>query len=343
MKVLTGISGGFDSAYSVLRLREEGYTVEGAVLDMHSYTEIEEAKALSKVLDIPLHVISCREAFEKNVIEDFCHEYLCARTPNPCIRCNETVKFRVLFDYAMECGFDRIATGHYANITEREGRYAVALAQDARKDQSYMLYRLPAEILARLLFPMGHIIKKEAKEEQRSRDLALADREDSQEICFVKNENYADYIERRCGKSPAGEFVTMDGEVLGHHAGIVRYTVGQRKGLGISAASRLFIQRIDLDTNRIYLSDSMPSTRIFALKDVVFSGLTQEEALCSDTLRVRVRYAAPMIRARFFATEEGFFGELCDTATCAVTPGQSAVFYDGNTIALGGIIEKLVF
>ena len=203
-----------------------------------------------------------------------------------------------------------------------------------------MLYRLPEKILAKLMLPMGNIIKKEAKEEGRAIGLSAADREESQEICFVRNESYADFIERRCGKTPPGDFVSEDGRVLGKHNGILRYTVGQRKGLGISAASRLFIHHIDKEENKIYLSERMPDTRIFVLEDAVFSGLTKEEALNSDSLLVRVRYSAPMVKVRVWEKDGRIFGELTEFSGCAVTPGQSAVFYEKDKIAFGGIIES---
>lgn len=342
MRILVGLSGGFDSAYAAMLLINEGHTVEGAVLDMHGYTETEEAKAVALALGLPIHVISCRELFEKEVIENFCDAYSRAQTPNPCIICNEKVKFRVLYDYAMAHNFDRIATGHYARTAEKNGRFFVASAADVSKDQSYMLYRVPGEILEKLLLPMGNIIKKEAKEEGIHRNLVAADREESQDICFIKNECHADYIQRRHGMFPHGEFVNESGEVLGEHRGIIRYTVGQRKGLGVAASSRLFVTKIDTVNNRIVLSDVAPDSRGFYLKDVVFSGMTEEEALASVTLKVRVRYSARAVPAVLSIKNGELFATLSERAGGVVTPGQSAVFYDGGQVALGGIIEKAV-
>ena len=342
MKILLGISGGLDSAYSALLLREAGHTVETAVLKMHPYTEIKEAKDAAEALALPFHIISCEELFEKVVVADFCDAYLSANTPNPCIVCNERVKFRVLYDYAMTHGFDCIATGHYANIVEENGRFSVACARDTSKDQSYMLYRLPQEILAKLLLPMGNIIKKEAKEDGAKRGLRAAERAESQEICFVRDESYAEYIERVRGASPVGDFVDEQGSVLGKHQGVIRYTVGQRKGLGVSAASRLFVQEIDVASNKIILSDQAPKCTGFLMDAPVFSGLTMEEALASDALRVRVRYTAPMARARI-TTENGVLKcVLLEETRCAVTPGQSAVFYVDSRVVFGGVIKKLL-
>ena len=341
MRILVGLSGGFDSAYTAMLLQKEGHTVEGAALDMHCYTETEEARGVALALGIPFYVIPCRALFEREVIEHFCDAYSMAKTPNPCIVCNEKVKFRALYDYAMAHGFDCIATGHYARITENAGKYSVVVAADNTKDQSYMLYRVPGEILKKLLLPMGNIIKKEAKLDASCRKLA-ADREESQDICFVKNESHADYIERRRGAFPHGEFIGESGEVLGEHGGIVRYTVGQRKGLGVSASARLYITKIDAATNRITLSDRPSDSREFFLKDVVCSGMTIEEALASGALKVRVRYTSPLVSATLSLKNDMILVTLSESAGSTVTVGQSAVFYVEGRIALGGIIEKII-
>lgn len=343
MKILVGLSGGFDSAYTAMLLRDAGHSVEGAVLDMHCYTEIEEAKKTAESLEIPFHHISCRDLFDREVIEPFCDAYSKAQTPNPCIVCNEKVKFRALYDYAVLHGFDKIATGHYARIVEVDGCISVATAADSTKDQSYMLYRLPSEILRMLLLPMGNIIKKEAKSEGKRHLLVAAEREESQDICFVKGENHADYIERRRGAFPHGDFVNREGAVLGRHLGIIRYTVGQRKGLGVSGKTRLFISMIDSEANRIVLSDRAPRCNSFFLRDAVFSGLTQEAALASDRLKVRVRYTSPMVSARLSLEKEGLKVMLGEEIGCTVSPGQSAVFYLEDRVVCGGIIDTPSF
>lgn len=342
MRILVGLSGGFDSTYCAHLLMREGHTVEGAVLDMHEYTEHAEARAAADSLGIPLHIISCRDIFEDRVIADFCREYINARTPNPCIICNERVKFRVLYDYAVAKGFDKIATGHYAKIIENNGKLSVGVAEDKSKDQSYMLYRLPQEILAHLMLPMGNIIKKEAKNAASADGFFSAERPESQEICFVKNESYADFLTRRCGKPLCGDFVDIEGNVLGTHKGVTHYTVGQRKGLGISGRSRLFIQSIDAVTGKIVLSDRMPNVKCFTIKDVVYSGCSKEELMNATELYVRVRYSAPMTRVSVWEKGGELFVELNGKNTCAITPGQSAVFYEENRIMCGGIIQNTI-
>ncbi len=341
MKVLVGLSGGFDSTYCAQLLIQDGHAVEGAVLDMHEYTELSEAQCAANSLQIPLHIVSCREAFENTVITDFCREYMRARTPNPCIICNEKVKFRALYDYAMKNGFDKIATGHYAKIVSKNGRVSVGVADDISKDQSYMLYRLPQEILTHLLFPMGNIIKKEAKNAALTNGIFAAERPESQEICFVKNESYTDFLARRCGAVPPGPFVDAEGNRLGMHKGITHYTVGQRKGLGVSGKSRLFIQSIDAKTGQIVLADKMPQVARFTLKEMVYSGFSKEELLRAEKTHVRVRYSAPMLEAKVLERGGEILVELHEKSACAITPGQSAVFYEENRVVCGGIIESV--
>lgn len=342
MKILVGLSGGFDSAYTAKLLLDAGHSVEGAALDMHEYTELAEARATADALGLPFHVIPCRALFESAVMEHFCDEYFAARTPNPCIVCNEKVKFRALYDYAMVNGFDRIATGHYARIENQEGHVSLLRAKDLSKDQSYMLYRVPHEILEKTLFPMGYIIKKEAKANADLPMRAAVEREESQEICFVHGESYADFIERRRGASPHGRFVLENGEVLGEHCGIIRYTVGQRKGLGVSAASRLFVQYIDPGSNSIVLSDRAPETRCFSLTQLSCGNLSREELTGMMDLKVRVRYTSPLRAARLWEENGGLFCEIQESASCAITPGQSAVFYRGDTVICGGVIDRIL-
>ena len=340
-RIMLGMSGGVDSTYAAIVLQKAGYEVEGAVLAMHSYTEIEEARESAGAVGIPLHVFHAEDLFEEYVINDFCKAYRSGQTPNPCIICNETVKFRVLFDRAMELGFDGIATGHYAKIMHHNGRYAVGKAADVSKDQSYMLYRLPQEILQKLIFPLGEYIKKDVSADASTMALRASNRAESQEICFVKNESYADYIEKRCGRMPVGNFVDVQGSVLGEHKGIVHYTLGQRKGLGISAATRLFVQQILPQSNTVVLSDQPLRTKSFLINDVVFSGLTLDEAIDANDLMVKVRYLAKPIRATLARENEHFWRVELQEAIGAITPGQSAVFYQGETVAFGGIIRKV--
>lgn len=338
MKILLGMSGGLDSTYAARLLLDAGHTLEGAVLVMHDDTEVAAARESAASLGIPLHVIDCRAAFDENVVVPFCQTYLQGKTPNPCILCNESVKFRYLFEKMQELGFDRIATGHYARIEEKDGRYAVCRAGDSRKDQSYVLYRLPQHILAVLLTPLANLSKAEVREAARKSCLAAAEREESMEICFLPDGNYPAYIADRFGAPPEGDFLDTDGRVLGRHRGILHYTVGKRKGLGIALGERMFVSHIDPKTNAITLSrDAERSIDRFAVESLVFSGIPPRTS-GEMRLAVRLRYLAPAV----FATvcfSDGHLEVSLDDPVPNVTGGQSAVFYDGDRVAFGGIIE----
>lgn len=344
MRILLGMSGGLDSTYAAIKLRDMGHTVEGALLLMHRYTDIESAKESAESLGIPLHIVDCRERFDALVVPHFMDEYLSARTPNPCIVCNSDVKFRVLYDYAMENGFDQIATGHYAGVTkccvDGEERYAISRSADSSKDQSYVLWRLPQDILSRLFFPLSSSHKSEVREEAHNLGLAAADRDESQEICFIPSGDYAAYIEERRGVSPPGDFVDSDGNVIGRHNGIIRYTLGQRKGLGVALGARAFVTDINPENNRITLSFEAKSTTRILVKDMLFSGLKKPTEEYETELFVKVRYLAPPIKARVCFRPDTTASVLLSSPVRAVTPGQSAVFYDGEHIVAGGFISK---
>lgn len=346
MRILLGMSGGLDSTYAAMKLCEEGHTVEGALLLMHPYTDIAAAQESANALGTPLHIIDCRERFESTVVPHFMDEYLAARTPNPCIVCNSDVKFRVLCDFARKNGFDRIATGHYARVAELtdggERRYAISRSADPAKDQSYVLWRLPQDILSVLCFPLCDSVKSEVKADAGRLGLAAAEREESQEICFIPSGDYAEYIEARRGKSLPGDFVDSDGRVLGKHNGIIRYTVGQRKGLGIALGARAFVTDIDPETNKITLSFEAKSTDRVLVTDIVFSGMRKPCGPCERELFVKLRYLAPPVRAKVNFFCDSMASIELSVPVRSVTPGQSAVFYDNDSVVAGGFISKIV-
>ena len=343
MRILLGLSGGVDSTYAALALKEAGHDVEAAVLMMHEYTSIDEAQESADSLGIPLHVIDVRDEFEKIVKSNFVSEYTNARTPNPCVVCNSEVKFFYLLKYATENGFDRIATGHYAGIkkfSEKDGEYyAVCRGADAKKDQTYMLWRLDQKILSKLVFPLESFMKSDVREKTRDGGLSAAERPDSQEICFLPDGNYAEYIESVNGKSERGNFVDDNGKVLGEHKGIIHYTIGQRRGLGISSTSRIFVTDIDPKTNTVTLSNNDSYANYVKISGIVYSGMRKPDGVCERTLSVKLRYSAPPVSARavFSGNEAEIF---LDTPVRAVTPGQSAVMYDGDILTAGGFIDK---
>ena len=341
MRVLVGISGGLDSAYAALKLQREGHYVEGAVLVMHDFTEVDAAKSVAAEVGIKLHVIDCRESF-KAVIDNFVSEYCSARTPNPCIVCNPLVKFKCLYEFAMEHGFDKIATGHYARIVMLDScdrtLYTLARAKDSKKDQTYMLYRLPQHILAALLLPLAEDEKSEVRRMAADESLSVADRKDSQEICFIPDGDYAGYIENARGKFPEGNFVDPDGRVIGRHKGIIKYTIGQRKGLGVAAGQRVFVTDINPVENTVTLSPEGLATDVVFLTDIVYSGMNAPSEGEERRVRVKLRYAAPPQDAVAIFNGKGGARLLLDTPQRAVTPGQSAVMYDGDHLLCGGFI-----
>lgn len=343
MRILLGMSGGLDSTYAALQLMRQGHSVEGAVIVMHSHTETDAAKASADSLGIPLHVIRAEEQFERCVVNYFVSEYCSARTPNPCVVCNSEVKFRVLYDYAMAHGFDMIATGHYACVRkiETDGgvKYALSSAKDTKKDQTYMLWRLPQDILAKLCLPLYNIEKADVRCDAREQGITAADREESQEICFIPSGDYASFIEERTEPSKPGNFIDEDGKVLGEHRGIIRYTIGQRKGLGIAMGQRVFVTDINPQDNTVTLSANDNYGYEVHITDMVFSAIDEPKPDSEIKLFVKLRYLAPRVPCTLQYSQDGCAKVILDTPVRAITPGQSAVFYDASgTLVAGGFI-----
>lgn len=334
------MSGGLDSTYAALKLIDAGHEVEGAVVVMHDHTELQAAREAADSLGIKLHELDATDKFAA-VKENFIDEYSRGRTPNPCIVCNPWVKFRVLADFALANGFDKIATGHYAKIVETldTSRSTLAKARDSRKDQTYMLHRLPEDVLSILMLPLGDEIKTEVREKAIERGLKAAEQKESQEICFIPDGDYASYIEAIRGPFPEGDFVLDDGRCLGRHKGLIRYTVGQRKGLGIAYGERIFVSRIDPKRNEIVLSPEGSYTDRVTVSDIVFSGISEQPAATSIRVSVKLRYLAAPVTATAVFLGEGRAELLLDVPQRAVTPGQSAVAYDGDTVLFGGFID----
>ena len=343
MKVLVGISGGLDSAYAAQKLIREGHSVEGAIVLMHEFTDVGGARSVADSLGVKLHVIDARELFE-GVKENFISEYSEGRTPNPCIVCNPLVKFRALADFAKKQGFDKIATGHYAKVctveSDGEKRYTFKRAKDSRKDQTYMLHRLPQDILSMLLLPLSDEIKSDIKAHADGLGLSAANKNESQEICFIPDGDYASYIESKRGKFTEGNFVLADGTVVGKHKGIIHYTVGQRKGLGVSYGERVFVNKIDAISNEILLATETSKSDRVKISDIVYSGMHTAVAGEKRRVEVKLRYlASPVGATVIFDGGEGAV-LLLDTPVSSVTPGQSAVMYDGDLLLCGGFIRQ---
>ena len=342
MKILVGISGGVDSAYTAKKLLEEGHFVEGAVLVMHEHTEVSAAREAAESVGIKLHEIDCQTPFNQ-VKENFASEYVKGRTPNPCIICNERVKFKYLYDFAMKNGFDAIATGHYAKIEkledEKSVRYALAIAEDVKKDQTYMLYRLGQDVLSHLVLPLSEGKKTEIREEAEKKGISAAKRSDSQEICFLPQGNYTEYIESVCGKCDKGSFIDEKGCYLGEHKGIIHYTVGQRKGLGIALGERVFVTDINANENTVTLSKEYPGDKCVKVKDVIYSGIAEPTEATTIRVKVKLRYSAPLVSATACLYPDKT-AEITLDEQQRFSPGQSAVLYVDNRVICGGFIEK---
>lgn len=342
MKILVGLSGGLDSTWAVRALLDEGHTVEGCALVFSEHTDIEGAKRVADELGIPLHIKDASETFERCVVDHFVAEYAAGRTPNPCVMCNRYAKLASLVDFARENGFDRAATGHYCAVATENGRYFIRTAADLSKDQSYVLWQLTQEQLAMLIMPLAYLSKSSIREAARTLGYSSAESKESQEICFIPDHDYAAFIEARLGRFPEGDFVDEKGRVVGRHRGIIRYTVGQRKGLGIALGRPYFITRIEPETNRIYVApaggEMSPAVSLHTLN---FQKLSPESVPGSRIrCEVKVRYGARAMPAEAVFSDDGSRAAITfDSPVRAATPGQSAVAYLDGDVAFGGLIQ----
>ena len=347
-KLLVGMSGGVDSSAAAYLLKQQGYEVTGATLllrdgqDAAAEREVNDARRAAEAIGIPHVTLDFREAFRREVIGRFIREYQEGRTPNPCIVCNRYVKWECLLRKAAEMGADGIATGHYARVKQLEnGRFALAPSAGdlhTSKDQTYALYRLTQEQLSRTRMPLGEYTKDGVRQIAREAGIPVADKPDSQEICFIPDHDYAAFIEHDTGRRfPPGHFVVAEGHVLGEHRGIIRYTVGQRKHLGIALGKRMFVREIRPLTNEVVLADDAELyQRSFRAGDLHFMSVPDLTEPAEVFAKIRYNHAgAPAVIVK----------NDDRTLTCtftepqrAITPGQAAVFYRDGVLLGGGTI-----
>lgn len=334
-KVLLGMSGGVDSTVAALLLMRD-YDVSGVTLLLHGNSD-SDAKRVCEKLGIEHISVNAEDAFRRHVIDNFTSEYRAARTPNPCILCNEHIKFGFMLEFADKYGADYIATGHYSRLVSHNGELFPAVAKSSAKDQTYALCRLSQKKLSRSLFPLGELSKEDVRGLARDFGLHTAEKSDSQDICFIPDGDYAAYIEKRFGKSEPGRFRGPKGEDLGPHKGLIHYTVGQRRGLGIAYSERIFVSKLDASKNEVVLGLEGSQSKIEVVAhdmSWISDNPPKGEFVCSAKIRYnakpaqcRVVVSGDMIKATFEEPARG------------VCPGQSLVLYDGERLLGGGFIE----
>lgn len=343
MKVGVAMSGGVDSSVAALLVKQEGFDALGVTMRAFEGAPVrdeEDAAAVAARLGFGHITVDLCDEFRRTVMEYFANSYIAGETPNPCVYCNKAIKFGALFDSVREHGCDMIATGHYARVTRPTASDRVLLERAAyrEKDQSYVLWQLSQSQLAGAMFPLGSYTKQQVRELAAENGFVSSDRPDSQDICFVPDGCYREFIEEFTGKKfMPGEFVGTDGKLWGTHKGLIGYTVGQRKGLGISAPAPLFVIRKSVEENRVYLGshEELFSKRVNA-RDINLIAVERIDG--SLRVTAKTRYSQKEAAATVYQTGDGMLTAEFDEPQRAVTPGQSLVLYDGETVVGGGII-----
>ena len=349
MKALIAMSGGVDSAVSALLMQRAGYDCVGATMKLFpkeetagqvcgSGEDCRDARQVALRLGMPHHVFEFYEQFRCQVMERFVSTYEAGATPNPCIDCNRHLKFGQLFELAKQLGCDVIATGHYARIEEKDGRFLLKKGLDASKDQSYVLYSLTQEQLSHVRFPLGGLTKQQSRKIAEENGFLNARKADSQDICFIPDGDYPGFITRFTGKTyPAGDFVDTAGRVLGRHRGLIHYTVGQRRGLGISAPQPLYVKALDVPNNRVILGTNAELFQRTAVAGS-FNWIAFPAPASPIRCRARARYHHPEQPATVTVQRDGTVRIVFDEPQRALTPGQAMVLYDDDVVLGGGTI-----
>ncbi len=337
LTALIGMSGGVDSSVAAYLMLRQGYRCEGATMRLFENTD-QDARAVCQRLGIPFHILDNREIFRQTVMQDFVRCYESGLTPNPCILCNRKIKFDLFLQQARELGCDCIVTGHYARIRQENGRYLLYKAADTAKDQSYFLYALTQDQLAHARFPLGELTKTEVRQIAEEQGFINAKKHDSQDICFVPDGDYFAFLERFTQKTyENGDFLDLNGNVVGKHHGAVGYTMGQRKGLGLAMGAPVYVCGKDMEKNTVTVGPNEALfTKELVARDwnwIAFPALT-EPVRCKAKARSRMAEQD----ATVYPMEEGLAKVIFDEPQRAITPGQAVVLYDGDTVIGGGTI-----
>ncbi len=349
-KVIVALSGGVDSAYTAYTLQQQGYEVRGLCLELFAgSTAAADALLVGKKLGIQVDVVKSHELFQQQVVDYFCSTYGKGQTPNPCVACNPGVKFAALMKAAAELGAERVATGHYARCLydETAAQYQLWRAKDPKKDQSYFLYRLSQDILSKVIFPLGGYTKDEVRALAAQAGIPVAQKRDSQEICFIPDGDYQSFLRRQAAATGsqeiagpgliAGDFVDRQGKILGRHQGLACYTIGQRKNLGIALGKPVFVLELDAAKNQVILGseEDLYTKEVFTADNIFISGVVPAEPL---EVKVKLRSGALPAAAVYYPAADGGARLAFSEEQRAVTPGQSAVYYAGDQVLGGGII-----
>ncbi len=345
MRILVAMSGGVDSSVSAAHLVEQGHDVIGMSLQLapsppdHPGPDHKaDARAVCDQLGIPFRIVDAQERFASTIIDYFVSAYHAGRTPSPCVRCNPRIKFSTLLEVADELGADKVATGHYARVAKGDdGRWHLYRGADPSRDQTYYLCRLEQRWLERIVFPVGEMTKPDVRAYAARLGLVVADKQDSQELCFVPENRYVPFVEQWGGPGRPGNIVDRSGKVLGEHKGLHRYTIGQRRGLGIAAGKPLYVLDIDAERNEVVVGDNEHLfQRVLTARDC--SWITGE-APGERLVQAKIRYRAPAAPAVVEPLDEHTCRVTFEQPQRAITPGQAVVFYDGEEVLGGGWIE----